>query len=52
MPPDRSLSSHRLGPRDMPVVAKRSRNVAVAIPELRAYHLLTGSQLFPNSNSP
>jgi hypothetical protein len=28
-------SGHCLGPRDMPLVAKRSRHVAVAIPELR-----------------
>jgi hypothetical protein len=32
MPPDRPPSWHRLGPRDMPLVAKRSRLVAVAVP--------------------
>ena len=30
-----SRLGHRLGPRDMPLEAKRSRHVAVAIPEVR-----------------
>ena len=37
------LSWHCLGPRDMSLVAKRFRHVAVAIPEVRVSRVITAS---------
>ena len=49
MPPNRPLSWHRLGPRDMPLEAKRFRHVAVAIPQLR---ISRGIAVSPRQQSP
>jgi hypothetical protein len=43
------LSWHSLGPRDMPLVAKRFRRVAVAIPEVR---VSCGIAVRPRQQSP
>jgi hypothetical protein len=43
------LSWHRLGPRDMSLEAKRSRHVAVAIPEVR---ISCGIAVSPRQESP
>src|ERR1700693_5028383 len=49
MPPALPPSWHRLGPRDMPLVAKRSRHVPVAIPEVR---IGRGISMSPRQKSP
>ena len=49
MPPNRPLSWHRLGPRDMSFEAKRFRHVAVAIPKVRVSR---GIAVSPRQQSP
>jgi hypothetical protein len=40
---EQPLSWHRLGPLDMPLVAKRFRHVAVAVPEVRVSRVIAVS---------
>ena len=47
--PSPARSRHRLGPRDMPLEAKCSRHVAVAIPEVRVSR---GIAMSPRQESP